>query len=251
MLHLHDQPLKLWAEAVHTAVYLLNRTINRQVGYTTPFELWFKTKPIVSHYRTFGTLAYIFIDKSLRTKFQNKGTQVIFVGYSATSKGWRFWNPITDRISESSDVIFDEATGYSPSLFPSQQSLSVSIPTHLPVSTILPPHLQFFHCINCLFLLSSPLLIQWEFLLLPILSLLLITIFQTLQIIFQPHLPPQPLRLSLPSLIPQIFPPLPLPLLCLPSRNQSIRNTVLFTMFTLPQTPLSQYLPVLSHHMQI
>ena len=138
MLHLHDLPLKLWAEAVHVAVYLLNRTINKQVGYTTPFELWFKTKPIVSHYKTFGTMAYIFIDKSLRTKFQSKGTPVIFVGYSATSKGWRFWNPLTDRVSESSDVIFDEATAYSPSLFPSKQSFSVSIPTHLPVSTTLP-----------------------------------------------------------------------------------------------------------------
>jgi transposase InsO family protein len=28
MLHLHNIPLKLWAESVHTAVYMLNRTIN-------------------------------------------------------------------------------------------------------------------------------------------------------------------------------------------------------------------------------
>jgi hypothetical protein len=86
MLHLHDVPLKLWAELIHTAVHILNRTINTQVGFTTPYELWFHRKPSVSHYRTFGTLAYIFIDKSLRTKFQPKGTSVIFVGYSDTSK---------------------------------------------------------------------------------------------------------------------------------------------------------------------
>ena len=140
MLHLHTLPLKLWAEAVHTVIYLLNRTINREVGYITPFELWFKTKPVVSHYRTFGTLAYIFIDKSLRTKFQSNGTQVIFVGYSATSKGWRFWHPLTNRVSESSDVIFDEATGYSPSLFSSNQPSSVPIPTPLLVHTMPPPH---------------------------------------------------------------------------------------------------------------
>ena len=92
----------------------------------------------MSHYRTFGTLAYIFIDKSLRTKFQSKGTQVIFIGYSATSKGWRFWNPLTDKVTESSDVIFDEATGYSSSPFTSKRSSSVPIPTHLPVSTMTP-----------------------------------------------------------------------------------------------------------------
>lgn len=93
MLHLYDVLLTLWAESVHTAVYLLNRTINHQVGFTTPYELWFKTKPSVAHYRTFETIAYTFIVKSLRTKFQAKGTMVIFIGYSATNKGWRFWNP--------------------------------------------------------------------------------------------------------------------------------------------------------------
>ena len=106
MLHLHDVPLKLWAESVHTAVHILNRTVNTQVGKTTLYELWYHKKPSVSHYRTFGTLAYIFIDKSLRTKFQPKGTPVIFVGYSDTSKGWRFWNPRTDKVIESFDVLF-------------------------------------------------------------------------------------------------------------------------------------------------
>ena len=149
MLHLHDLPLRLWAEATHTAVYILNRTINSQVGIVTPYELWFKTKPSVSHLRTFGTLAYIFIDKSKRTKFQPKGSRVIFVGYSKTSKGsWRFWRPLTNIISESSDVIFDEVTPYSPSLFSTAQSSLVDIPLsllppllpHVPVNPFPPPN---------------------------------------------------------------------------------------------------------------
>ena len=131
MLHLHDLPLTLWAEATNTAVYLLNRTINTQVGLVTPYELWFKKKPTVSHYRTFGTIAYTFIDKSQRTKFQPKGNMVVFVGYSATSKGWRFWNPTTKSILESSDAIFDESTGYAPSLFSSMSQTPVDIPPSL------------------------------------------------------------------------------------------------------------------------
>ena len=127
MLHLHDVPLKLWAEAIHTVVHILNRTVNTQVGHTTPYELWFHRKPSVSHYRTFGTLAYILVDKSLRTKFQPKGTSVIFVGYSDTSKGWRFWNPRTDTVTESSDVLFDENTGYS-SMFSSPSVSSPEFP---------------------------------------------------------------------------------------------------------------------------
>ena len=77
---------------------------------------------------------------------------VIFVGYSpVTSKGWRFWNPITDRIMESSDVIFDEDTGYSPSSFTQHHEAHVSIPPsvsvldhnpiplHVPPPILLPP----------------------------------------------------------------------------------------------------------------
>jgi hypothetical protein len=65
---------------------------------------------------------------------------VVFVGYSDESKGWRFWNPLIDRLVESSDVIFDEQTGYSPAMFPSQ-GISVNIPRSLlfnPVYTPLP-----------------------------------------------------------------------------------------------------------------
>lgn len=146
MLHYHNIPLKLWAEAIHIAVYLLNKTINTQVGFTTPYELWFHTKPSVSHYRIFGIVAYIFIDKSLHTKFQAKGHKVIFVGYSDTSKGWRFWNPSTDKITESSDVIFDEHNGY-PS-FTSTHTPSVTVPTQLyfpspPLSLPIPPVANF------------------------------------------------------------------------------------------------------------
>ena len=128
MLHFHSLPLTLWAEAINTAVYLLNRTINTQVGMVTPYELWFHRKPSITHYCTFGTVAYIFTDKALRTKFQPKGHMVIFVGYSTTSKGWRFWNLVTNLVSEDSDMIFDETTGYSSSSFLPTQDLPVIIP---------------------------------------------------------------------------------------------------------------------------
>jgi transposase InsO family protein len=110
MLH-HSVPLKLWVESVHTSVYLLNLTINNQVGFTTSYELRFNVKLTVSHYRTFGILLYL-LTKSLRTKFQTKGTMVVFIGYSDTSKGWRFWNPSNDVISESFDVIFYETLNW-------------------------------------------------------------------------------------------------------------------------------------------
>ena len=38
LLHPKELPKKLWAEAVNTAVYILNRTANRQLGDITPYE---------------------------------------------------------------------------------------------------------------------------------------------------------------------------------------------------------------------
>jgi hypothetical protein len=111
LIHAKDLPKRLWAEAVHTAVYLLNRTINTQLGNNTPYERFFKQKPLVSHYRVFGALAYVFVNKQQRTKLDPKSFKGYFVGYSNTSKAYRFWNPSTDKIVESADYCLDEYNG--------------------------------------------------------------------------------------------------------------------------------------------
>lgn len=108
MLQAQHLPLTLWAEAVNIAVHVLNRTVNSQTGDQTPYELWYRKKPNISYYKVFGSTAYILTDKDHRTKFEAKGERVIFVGYSSTSKAWRFWNPKANKITESADVIFDE-----------------------------------------------------------------------------------------------------------------------------------------------
>lgn len=47
-----------WAEAVLTAVYLSNVSPTYVVGYKTPHESWFGTKPSIHHLRVFGCVAY-------------------------------------------------------------------------------------------------------------------------------------------------------------------------------------------------
>lgn len=59
MLTAKNLPKKLWAEAVNTAVYILNRCLSSQTSNTTPFEQWYKRKPDLSHHlRIFGSDAY-------------------------------------------------------------------------------------------------------------------------------------------------------------------------------------------------
>lgn len=63
---------RLWAEAINTAVYILNRCVSSMSHEKTPYELWTCTKPDLSHVRIFGSIAYVHIVKELRKKFDAK-----------------------------------------------------------------------------------------------------------------------------------------------------------------------------------
>ncbi|MCO5594535.1 hypothetical protein L7F22_048567 [Adiantum nelumboides] len=67
-------------------------------------------KPSVSYLRVFGCLAYAHIPQQLRGKLDDKAVKCIFVGYSSGSKGYRLYNPATNKIFESRDVIFAKTT---------------------------------------------------------------------------------------------------------------------------------------------
>ena len=45
----NNLPKYFWAEAVHTACYILNRALIRHILKKTPYELWLYRKPNISH----------------------------------------------------------------------------------------------------------------------------------------------------------------------------------------------------------
>ncbi|GFT48403.1 integrase catalytic domain-containing protein [Trichonephila clavipes] len=56
IIYAANLPLKLWAEAVNTSVYVLNRTGPTSVKDKSPYELWFSKEVIsIGHLRVFGT----------------------------------------------------------------------------------------------------------------------------------------------------------------------------------------------------
>lgn len=55
MLHTKKLPLKLWAEAVNTSAYILNRTGTSSQDSETPHELWFGRKSRIDRMVVFGT----------------------------------------------------------------------------------------------------------------------------------------------------------------------------------------------------
>ncbi|KAK4388420.1 Retrovirus-related Pol polyprotein from transposon TNT 1-94 [Sesamum angolense] len=98
MLQEKHLPKAFWAEAVYTAVYLLNRCPTKAVQNMTSIEAWSGKKPSTKHLRVFGSICYV----------HNPTEKGIFLGYSTQSKSYRIYNLKTKKLIISRDVEFDE-----------------------------------------------------------------------------------------------------------------------------------------------
>lgn len=107
MLFDANSPEEFWAEAVLTAVHLINHSPARGTG-KTPQELWYDGKPDLSHFRVFGCQCMAHIPKVNRKKFDPKSEKCIFMGYSEESKAYRLYKQKTSKIIVSRDVVFFE-----------------------------------------------------------------------------------------------------------------------------------------------
>ncbi|GKA71671.1 retrovirus-related pol polyprotein from transposon TNT 1-94 [Tanacetum coccineum] len=107
--------LFLWAEAVATACYTQNRSIqNRSIVRLrhdkTPYELLHDKLPDLSFFHVFGALCYPTNDSENLGKLQPKAGIGIFIGYAPTKKVFRIYNRRTRCIIETIHVDFDELT---------------------------------------------------------------------------------------------------------------------------------------------
>jgi hypothetical protein len=109
---------KYWNLAYDTAVYLRNLSPTSSLNSKTPHEVWFGTKPSVTHLRVFGEVAYALIPKHKRTKLDAKAELRVFVGYGHVTgtKGWKLLDPFSDRVSTTSDVRFLHQPVFLPSI---------------------------------------------------------------------------------------------------------------------------------------
>lgn len=103
-------PKQFWADAVHTAAYVINRSPTQSLFFKTPEELWSGHKPSVKHMRIFGCEAMVHIPQEKRKKWDPKAQKLIFIGYCDHTKGYRFWMPKTKKVIKSRDATFLEST---------------------------------------------------------------------------------------------------------------------------------------------
>lgn len=111
MLNQSNLPRKLWAEAVNTAVYVLNRVPSTKNPDTTPYELWFKKKPNVENLRVFGQYAVVNNQKHNRDgKWDTTGDTMRLVGYTNSVNTYKFYSEIEDVIIISCNATFLKKT---------------------------------------------------------------------------------------------------------------------------------------------
>lgn len=116
-------PSELWPEMVRTAVYLLNRTPKYRLAWRTPYESFFSGiptanaandyKPKMAHLRVIGSKAFALTDHAqlkdqrLKSRTTPKAWIGYLVGYNSQNI-FRVWNPVTNRVYITRDVIFNE-----------------------------------------------------------------------------------------------------------------------------------------------
>ncbi|GJR59510.1 retrovirus-related pol polyprotein from transposon TNT 1-94 [Tanacetum coccineum] len=111
MLIFAKAPMFLWAEAVATACYTLNRSLVHTLHGKTYYELLKGKKP----------------------KLKAKADIGIFVGYAPTKKAYRIYNKRTRKIQETVHVTFDELT---------EGLTSVQSSTGLGLNSMAPEHIN-------------------------------------------------------------------------------------------------------------
>ena len=82
-----------------------------EINGKTPFEVFTGRKPTLIHLKVFGSRAVILKKGKNLSKFEAKGEELIFVGYSEEQKAYRLLDLKKKDIVKSRNVIFFEKQG--------------------------------------------------------------------------------------------------------------------------------------------
>ena len=89
-MSLTDLPLSFWGYALETAAFTLNRAPSKSVE-TTPYELWFSSKPKLSFLKVWSCDAYI--KKVFKLdKLEPKSEKCVFIEYPKETVGYSFYH---------------------------------------------------------------------------------------------------------------------------------------------------------------
>lgn len=105
LLSERKMPKKFWGEATKWTAHILNRSPTSAVKDQTPQECWSNNKPNVDYFKIFGCIGHVHVPTQKRVKLDER---CIFLGMSDESKAYKMYDPISETVVISKDVIFDE-----------------------------------------------------------------------------------------------------------------------------------------------
>ncbi|PKU80138.1 Retrovirus-related Pol polyprotein from transposon TNT 1-94 [Dendrobium catenatum] len=101
-------PQSFWDDALHTAIYLINRLPTPSLHNSSPYYMLYHKQPSYNHLRIFGCLCYPWLRPYSANKLSPLSTPCIFIGYASSQKGYRCFNIKTGQVYTSRHVIFNE-----------------------------------------------------------------------------------------------------------------------------------------------
>ena len=108
MLTVKQIPKTFWLEAVNWTVHIINRCPTLAVKNKTPEEAWSGHTPSVDYFRVFGCISHVHVPDNTRVKLDAKSFKCILLGVSEESKAYRLFDPLSNKIIVSRDVVFEE-----------------------------------------------------------------------------------------------------------------------------------------------
>lgn len=114
LLFQSNAPKSLWGEAVLTATYFINHLPSRVLENHSPINILSKHFSETVSIRNlppkvFGCTVFLHVHKNQRSKLDPRAKKCMFVGYSATQKGYKCYDPSSRRTFVSLDVTFNES----------------------------------------------------------------------------------------------------------------------------------------------
>ncbi|KAJ9557676.1 hypothetical protein OSB04_012290 [Centaurea solstitialis] len=134
-------PKSFWAEALNTAVHIVNRLPCSAIGGKIPEEVWRGKKTCLKYIRVFGCPVYSHV--SGQDKLDPKAIKGSLLGYTDGIKGYQIWNPLTRKVVHSCHVRFNKPVlleSQDPQSSQDPEVITTVAPTADDVETVVSPN---------------------------------------------------------------------------------------------------------------
>ena len=101
-------PSVFWGEAVLTAARVINMIPSSHISGMSPFEKLHGHPPDYSSLRVFGCACFVLRPRVERSKLSSRSALCVFLGYGEGQKGYRCFDPVTQKLYVSRHVVFLE-----------------------------------------------------------------------------------------------------------------------------------------------